>query len=76
MIFLKAQCHWKVFIEKEIIAHMEFVKAKEMEGNGKGRYFSLISTYFSGFCIPDHQIECLIHENISDYFVLTLESQV
>lgn len=36
-------------VEKEIIAHTELVKAKEMEGNGKGRYFSLISTYSVGF---------------------------
>lgn len=28
----KAQCHWKVFIEKEFIVHVEYVKAKEIEG--------------------------------------------
>lgn len=36
MIFLKklkAQSHWKVFIKKEFIIHIEFRKAKEMEGN-------------------------------------------
>lgn len=43
MIFLKSTVSLKVFIEKEFIAHMEFVKAKEIEGNGKERYFSLMS---------------------------------
>lgn len=31
----KVQCHWKVFIANEFIVLIEFVKAKEMEGNGQ-----------------------------------------
>lgn len=31
----KVQCHWKVFIAKEFIVLIEFVKAKEIEGNGQ-----------------------------------------
>lgn len=31
---------------KKFLPHIEFVKAKEIEGNGKERYFSLTSTYF------------------------------
>lgn len=31
----KVQCHWKVFIAKEFIVLIEFVKAKEIEGKGQ-----------------------------------------
>lgn len=45
----KAQCHWRVVIEKEFIAHNEFVKAKEIEGSDK-RYFGfMIFTYLVKF---------------------------
>lgn len=41
MIFLKkikAECRWKMFIEKQYIIHIEFRKAKEMERNGKENF--------------------------------------
>lgn len=48
----KVQCHWKVFIAKEFIVPIEFVKAKEMVS--KEIYCSLISTHFVDFSIPGY----------------------
>lgn len=56
MIFLKklkAQSHWKVFIKKEFIIHIEFRKAKEMEGNGKDILVHNIHM-FSELCLQEY----------------------
>lgn len=69
LIFYKAQCHWKVFFEKRAHASIESVKAKEIEGNGKEKCFSLTSMYF---VYQDIRV-FYPWKHISDYFVFSVQ---
>lgn len=68
--FLRSTRHLKVFIKK-LITHTEFVKAKEIEGNGKERSFSLLmSVYFVDFVYKNTRHSVLPME--TDFRVLYL----
>lgn len=68
----KAQSHWKVFIEKQFIVHIEFVKAKEIEEYAKYTLFCEIHI-FSNFCVQECQAAFYPQKQISLFTVKSLK---